>query len=271
MTLEMWISTHPYLKPLEAFQSQVVKALNGISGKCAQIPDWDLYADDYNDGLPLLHCAPAVIDGAELEKMVASLLKQLAAMPLPEPLKSECLELRAQFQSRAELLRQAVVALLCNPAFPLSQPGLFRLLGWATLAHHLHPLLASFENWRDEESWLQRYCPVCGSGPSMSQLVGMENGRRRVLICGCCGTGWPFRRMGCPFCENGNDHRLSVLAVEGERELRIDYCNSCSGYLKTYDGKGSESVMLADWTSLHLDLLAQDRGLRRLATSLYDL
>jgi hypothetical protein len=29
--------------------------------------------------------------------------------------------------------------------------------------------------------------------------------------------------------------------------------------------------MLADWTSLHLDLLAQDRGLRRLATSLYDL
>jgi FdhE protein len=30
-------------------------------------------------------------------------------------------------------------------------------------------------------------------------------------------------------------------------------------------------VLLADWTSLHLDVLAKDRGLKRLADSLYDL
>ena len=45
----------------------------------------------------------------------------------------------------------------------------------------------------------------------------------------------------------------------------------CSGYLKTYDGEGSESVLLADWASLHLDVIARDRGLKRLAASLYDL
>jgi len=129
MTLEMWISTHPYLRPLGAFQAQVGKALNRISGKNAQIPDWNLYADDYKDGLPLLHCAPAVIDGVELEKMVASLLKQLAAMPLPEPLKRECLELRAQFQSRAELLRQAVVALMCKRRLPAVAAGALSALG----------------------------------------------------------------------------------------------------------------------------------------------
>jgi len=62
-----------------------------------------------------------------------------------------------------------------------------------------------------------------------------------------------------------------VVAVEGEAGLRIDYCDACSGYLKTYDGEGSESVLLADWTSLHLDMIARDRGLKRLAASLYDL
>jgi len=41
-------------------------------------------------------------------------------------------------------------------------------------------------------------------------------------------------------------------------------------YLKTYDGEGSATVLLADWTSLHLDLLARDRGLKRMAASLYE-
>jgi len=61
------------------------------------------------------------------------------------------------------------------------------------------------------------------------------------------------------------------LAIEGEGGLRIDYCEACLGYLKTYNGQGSEALLLADWTSLHLDILARDRGLKRLAASLYDL
>jgi FdhE protein len=61
------------------------------------------------------------------------------------------------------------------------------------------------------------------------------------------------------------------VAIEGEGGLRIDYCEACSGYVKTYEGQGSESVLLADWTSLHLDIIARDRGLNRYAGSLYQL
>jgi FdhE protein len=61
------------------------------------------------------------------------------------------------------------------------------------------------------------------------------------------------------------------VTVEGEGGLRIDYCESCRGYLKTYDGEGNEAVMLVDWTSIHLDVIARDRGLKRLAASLYEL
>jgi FdhE protein len=46
---------------------------------------------------------------------------------------------------------------------------------------------------------------------------------------------------------------------------------ACGGYLKTYNGEGSESVFLADWTSIHLDVIARDRGLKRLAASIYAL
>ncbi len=105
----------------------------------------------------------------------------------------------------------------------------------------------------------------------MAQLVGTDLGRQRFLACGCCKTRWQYRRTRCPFCEDPDDHRLSVLAVEGEGGLRIDYCESCRGYLKTYEGEGSESVLLADWTSIHLDAVATDRGLKRLAGSVYEI
>ena len=61
------------------------------------------------------------------------------------------------------------------------------------------------------------------------------------------------------------------MAIEGEPTLRIDHCESCHGYLKTYNGEGNEALWLSDWSTLHLDLIAQDRGLKRLAASLYDL
>ena len=115
------------------------------------------------------------------------------------------------------------------------------------------------------------YCPTCGGPPAMGQLSGTDPGRLRLLSCGRCGTRWRYRRTGCPFCENEDTHKLSVMAVDGEGGLRIDYCEACAGYLKTYNGDGSERVLLADWTSLHLDIAARERGLKRLAGSLYEL
>jgi hypothetical protein len=61
-----------------------------------------------------------------------------------------------------------------------------------------------------------------------------------------------------------------VSAVSGESGFRIDFWEKCGGYLRTYDGDGHESVLLADWTSLHLDLVARDRGLKQLASSFHD-
>jgi FdhE protein len=104
----------------------------------------------------------------------------------------------------------------------------------------------------------------------MAQLVGIDPGRLRLMVCGQCATRWRYGRTACPFCETAS-HRLASLGLEGEAGLRIDYCESCRGYLKTYAGQGDERVLLADWTSVHLDVLAISRGLIRRAASLYDL
>ena len=66
---------------------------------------------------------------------------------------------------------------------------------------------------------------------------------------------WGYRRAWCPFCEIEDNHRLAVLVVDAEDALRIEYCR-CGGYLKTYNGEGSEDLLLADRTPLHLDALA---------------
>lgn len=64
---------------------------------------------------------------------------------------------------------------------------------------------------------------------------------------------------------------MGTLMIESEGGLRIDYCKSCQGYLKTYCGQGDEGVLLADWSSIHLDIVARDRGLNRLGAPLYDI
>ena len=271
MTQDVWLDRHPYLQPVADFQAQVSAAAAGISDARAHTPNFNKYIGDYKAGIPLLRSAQAAIDFGPAEVVLVLLVEILASMPLPEKLKEECRASAAQLRGETNAPRQAVAWLLGDEAFKPARPGLLRYLGWTALARFLYPLRDAFDTWREQEQWLRSYCPICGTPPAMAQLVGSDPGRLRFLSCGCCGTRWRFSRVGCPFCQNANDHRLSALTIEGEKYLRIDYCQSCQAYLKTYDGVGSESLLLADWTSLHLDIIARDRGLNRFAQSLYKL
>lgn len=271
MTQDGWIATHPYLQPLAGLVEQVNTAMSGIATATPLISGWDNYTADFHAGIPLLQSPKAGIDLEPSEAMIGLLVEKLASSPSPSRLREESRVLDVELRCESNALRYVLAWLLHGPAFMCSHQGLLQYLGWTALSQYLRPLVVSFGDWREEERWLRGYCPTCGSSPAMAQLVGKDQGRRRFLSCGHCSTRWSYRRKGCPFCENQNDHQLAVLTIEGEAGLRIDHCESCGGYLKTYDGEGSESVLLADWTSMHLDVIAQDRGLKRLAQSLYGL
>jgi FdhE protein len=221
--------------------------------------------------VPLLKSSAAIIDLTGAERLLVFLVEELASVPLPGRLAQEAKALDSELRGETDAPRRALAWLLDKDVYASACPGLLRFFGWTALARHFRPVVDAFAGWREDEGWLRNYCPTCGSPPSMAQLAGTDPGRFRLLSCGRCKTRWRYRRTGCPFCENQNDHRLAVLAVEGEGGLRIDYCEACRGYLKTYDGEGSEHVLLADWTSIHIDVIACDLGLKRLAASLYTL
>jgi FdhE protein len=270
MTHDVWLASHPYLRSIAEFDAQVVTAGASIPSGNAHIPNWDDYVGDYHAGIPLLRSSHVALDFEPAVAILASLVESLASKPLPDKLAAECQVLDAQLRGDINAPRRAVAWLFGDDNFKPAHPGLLRYLGWTALARYLRSFVNAFCRWRDEERWLYGYCPTCGSSPTMAQLVGYDPGRLRLLFCGCCRTRWRYRRIGCPFCESAENHRLSALAIEGEKSLRIDYCESCRTYLKTYDGEGSEPLFLADWTSLHLDIIARDRGLKRLANSLYE-
>src|SRR5262249_44069549 len=150
--------------------------------------------------------------------------------PQAARLGDEARVLDAELRREPDAPRRVAEALLASDdAFLVSSPGLLRFLGWTAASRCLAPGGAAFRRCRggadggNDERWLRRYCPLCGSLPAMAQLLGTDPGRKRLLACGRCGSRWQFKRTGCPFCE-ADSHKTSVVTVEGEGGLRIDYC-----------------------------------------------
>jgi FdhE protein len=265
MTLDTWLARHPFLEGVARFQEQVAAAFaKRPIPSCLEAPDWNLYAYDFESGVPLLHSSRLVFDLQPAEQALNAAIAEIVSRHLPGTFVSETRSLQAALQADSDVIGRLIAGRFEQD----SSSGLLGFLACNALARHLQPLEASFRVWRDEEKWLRNYCPMCGSRPAMAQLVAADQGRRRFLSCRC-GTLWSYSRTGCPFCGKLDDRGIAVVEVKGEGGLRLEYCTSCLGYLKTYNGQGSESFLLADWTSMHLDVVAQERGLKRLAASLY--
>ncbi len=115
----------------------------------------------------------------------------------------------------------------------------------------------------DPETWLKGYCPMCGSLPSLSLLK--EEVGKRYLLCSFCGYQWRMDRIFCPFCKNKDQESLHYFFGEGEETYRIDLCDKCHQYIKTIDDRNVQESdpVLEDLATLHLDLLASQKGYTR--------
>lgn len=115
----------------------------------------------------------------------------------------------------------------------------------------------------DAETWGKGCCPICGSNPHLNLLKGEEG--KRFLLCAFCGYQWRIDRMTCPFCMNPKQGSLHYFYGEGEEAYRIDTCDQCHQYIKTIDTRRMDLIdpVLEDLATLHLDLLATQKGYRR--------
>ena len=115
----------------------------------------------------------------------------------------------------------------------------------------------------DAENWLKGFCPICGSLPYLSLLK--EEVGKKFLLCSYCGYQWRIERLVCPFCGNKEQESLQYFHAEGEEAHRIDLCDKCHQYIKTIDLRKMEELdpFLEDIATLHLDILASQKGYKR--------
>jgi len=264
---EAWLQAHPYLRPMESIEQALDDAARVLLAAARAL---GCEAQSHrHDGVPLLSRAPAGTYAAAadlLDLLVARLARSEA---LPARLRDACHDLDAAFRRSAAEPRRAVAWLLGGDEAP-SHPELLYTLGWMAMSRAVASAAQDPAHGNDDP-WDRPYCPTCGAPPSMAQLVTSGEGRRRLLVCGRCRTRWGYQRFGCPFCGNERQEDLRVLQVEGDDALRLDTCEACLGYLKTYAGEGEESLFLLGWTTLHLDVLARERGYENTGASLFEI
>lgn len=269
-----WLEQHPYLEPIAQLQQAIEQALGGFSSSPVPEPPWSSYAADYQKGVPLLRSEAWQVDLSGAVKALVTLVAKVTATPLPVKLGSECHALERQLQQSAASPTLAMEWVLANGTdheAPAAAGGLLKCLGWAAACQLLHPVIDTFARWREDRPWLHEYCPTCGALPVLARLVSQESGRRRCLICACCGTSWSYKRIGCPYCGNEDPRLLDILELEGEAGIRLDICQECKGYWKTITDEQNQSFFLTEWPLLHLDVVAQEHGFARKGTSRYHL
>jgi FdhE protein len=112
------------------------------------------------------------------------------------------------------------------------------------------------------------HCPACGSPPLVSFRKDLpeSNGAARYLLCGLCGTEWPFPRVRCASCQETEPLRLPAFQSETHPGVRIEACETCRRYVKsldlTLDARPLPEV--DDLVSLAMDLWAVEEGWTRL-------
>ena len=114
-------------------------------------------------------------------------------------------------------------------------------------------------------AWSCGYCPICGAWPTLAEVRGLEHSR--ALRCARCGAAWHTALLRCPYCDEMDHKRLSVLLPEQHGTTgQIDTCATCKGYLKTHttlQALPAYAVALQDLATIALDVAALDRGYTR--------
>ncbi|MGE5819642.1 MAG: formate dehydrogenase accessory protein FdhE [Deltaproteobacteria bacterium] len=128
-------------------------------------------------------------------------------------------------------------------------------------------LQACYRRWASSipESWMEGYCPACGSWPAFAEVRGIE--RSRYLRCGRCGAAWQAHCLFCPYCGITDHEQLVSLVPEksGSNSV-IEACKHCLGYVKSFtrlQGSPPAKVLLDDLASAHLDVAAVEEGYKR--------
>ena len=270
---QRWIEANPFLEPLARFQEAIAQAAEGITAAAPALPPFAAHAEAYRAGVPLLrgqsHGPMLAAAGGEALAQLAARVAAQAAPPAHRGRGGRGAGGGGHARGARRRGGLAGVGRRRRGRAGAGRPApLPRLVRADAAAHAGLRRLRHLARGRGvEPAQLPDLRPAAGHVAAGRP----EAGRDRVLVCGCCPTRWGYKRVGCPYCGNDAADRMALLELQGSTGLRLDVCESCKGYVKTYAGQGEESLYLADWPTLLLDAMAAERGYQRRGTSLFDL
>jgi FdhE protein len=108
-------------------------------------------------------------------------------------------------------------------------------------------------------------CPVCGSPPMTSSVVGWPKAHNtRFCACSLCGTMWNVVRIKCVLCSSTEG--IAYQTIEGQPEtVKAETCDKCESYVKILYQVNDHLLdpLSDDVATLGLDLLLANEGWRR--------
>jgi len=248
------------LAPYLAFLTRLSETQAQIQQELPE-PDWpsaEAVARALAFGMPPLNRSDFRCDDsfAEIFLRLISLWEDMA---MPDPAR---LALR-RLQKADAAARQAMVRNVLENAIPADSMAEHALLA-AVLQVYFARSAAKLDASRIKPLG-DGVCPVCGSPPAASLIVGFPGAHgTRFCACPLCGTLWNYVRIKCTLC--GGTKGISYHGLEGDADLvKAETCDTCRGYVKIlYQLKNPTLDPLADdVASLGLDLLLRDAGYHR--------
>ena len=260
-----WVKKHEYLHEVALLPITIDKIFEGAT-LITELPEnIDEGKEQFSNRIPLLHSV-VNFNVAEVAGNLLQLIPNLdEEKDLPEEIRENAKKLSSlDDEERVNLVNDVLEG---NEEWFLKisqkldiDPNLLLYFTWTTIKYAISPLKADLRAWVDKSYWQHDYCPVCGNHPSSALMKKEKRGKQRFLHCEHCGTDWSYKRVGCPYCGNIDQKDLAIKDTENDTDLRVDLCNKCNTYLKTYIGGEKVTAGTSDWATIHLDLLMKDSG-----------
>lgn len=263
---------HPELAPAVDLQVALIELQRRVQGRVPMpwiefTPEW--LKGQQAAGRPLLRFEEIPLDWTDVRLVFRQTIDVLRRYEALEPGDYRALEALGREGHALEPLVADWFNRAAHPDRPVVAPDLpVEVRGEAldqVLALTLRPFLErcaeAIRQRADFSAWRLASCPLCGGE---AELATLDPRGDRFLVCGRCTTEWRFDRDVCPYCRNDDRGLLSSF---GSRDglYRLDACEVCRRYLKTFDVRaGRRPVLLAvdSVATLPLDAAALQRGYR---------
>jgi FdhE protein len=248
------------LEPYLRFLAAVTQAQHDIVSDLPQpaLPPFERIGQALEHGMPPISWGLLEPDDVAMAT-IEQLLGRLADADVPAQTVAAVAALRAA--SPDDRRRMASEALKdTEPASDMAQ----RVLVAAGLQVHF-ARLAALLTADDLRPVADGVCPVCGSPPMTSSVVGWHKAHNtRFCTCSLCATMWNVVRVKCVLCSSTEG--ISYRVIEGKSDtVKGETCDQCRNYVKIlYQVNDHLLEPLADdVATLGLDMLLAEEGWKR--------